>query len=161
MSRYDRFIANMGLYLEINFRRHYKEDSDKVGKRASYMNVDSLTGIEFEGFVSKLLKDLGYIDVRGTAITGDQGADIIAKKGNKTVLIQAKRYYKPVGNKAVQEIVGALKYYNGEEGWVITNSTFTPGAKSLAQKNGIKLIDGQQLSTLILNAQHKDKLIQG
>ena len=121
---------------------------NKIGKRKTYMDFDSLTGVEFEGFISKLLKDLGYTDIRGTAVTGDQGADIIARKGDKTVLIQAKRYYKPVGNKAVQEIVGALKYYNGDEGWVVTNSTFTPGAKTLAQKNNIKLIDGQELSTL-------------
>jgi len=31
--------------------------------------------------------------------------------------------------------------------WVITNSTFTASAKALAQKTGIRLIDGRALQT--------------
>jgi restriction system protein len=48
----------------------------------------------------------------------------------------------------VQEIVGAIKFYNADEGWVITNSTFTASARSLAQANNIKLIDGHDLKDL-------------
>jgi HJR/Mrr/RecB family endonuclease len=45
----------------------------------------------------------------------------------------------------VQEIVGAIKFYNSDEGWVITSSSFTASARSLAQANNIKLIDGHDL----------------
>jgi hypothetical protein len=31
------------------------------------------------------------------------------------------------------------------EGWVITSGTFTPSARTLAQANGVKLIDGYAL----------------
>ena len=51
----------------------------------------------------------------------------------------------PVGNKAVQQVLGALAYYGGDEGWVITNSFFTPSAKALAQKSNVKLVDGKKL----------------
>jgi restriction system protein len=73
-----------------------------------------------------------------------QGADIIASKGERRVIIQAKRYSGAVGNKAVQEVVGAILFYGGTEGCVVTNSTFTPAARALAQKNNIRLIDGSR-----------------
>ena len=72
--------------------------------------------------------------VSATAATGDQGADIIARKGERNIIIQAKRYSGAVGNKAVQEVVGAILFYGGTEGCVVTNSTFTPAARALAEK---------------------------
>ena len=105
-----------------------------------------MSGIEFENYLSILLKENGFTDVFGTPKTGDQGADLIAKKNNRTIIIQAKRYGGSVGNKAVQEVVGAIKYYHGDEGWVITNSTFTKSARELANINNVKLIDGVDLA---------------
>jgi HJR/Mrr/RecB family endonuclease len=35
-----------------------------------------------------------------------------------------------------------VSLYGGTEGCVVTNSTFTPSARALAQKNNIRLIDG-------------------
>ena len=89
--------------------------------------------------------EMGFQDVRGTPITGDQGADLIAKRDGRTIVIQAKRYQGSVGNRAVQEVVGAVSFYGADEGWVITSGSFTPSAKALAQKNGVKLIDGHTL----------------
>jgi restriction endonuclease len=106
-----------------------------------------LTGIDLETRLANLLKEAGF-GVAGTPATGDQGADLIAKKHGRTIAIQAKGYKGPVGNGAVQEIVGALRFYNADEGWVVTNSTFTPSARSLARANNIKLIDGNDLKDL-------------
>jgi len=87
-----------------------------------------------------------YANVRGTPVTGDQGADLLANKDGKKIVIQAKRYDGAVGNKAVQEVVSAVSFYSADEGWVITNSTFTKSAKELAQKTGIHLVDGFELA---------------
>jgi hypothetical protein len=62
--------------------------------------------------------------------------------------IQAKRYKGSVGNDAVQEVVGALKFYKAEEGWVITSGRFTQPARALAKANGIHLVDGLDLRKL-------------
>ncbi len=83
--------------------------------------------------------------MHGTPSVGDQGADLIACKDNKTVIIQAKRYKGTVGNKAVQEVISALTYFAGDEAWVITNSSFTPSAKALARKANVRLIEGHDL----------------
>jgi HJR/Mrr/RecB family endonuclease/cell division protein FtsB len=107
----------------------------------------SLSGVEFETHIARILKKAGF-EVGGTPATGDQGADLIATRDGRKIVIQAKRYEGTVGNKAVQEVTGAVKYYGGDEGWVITNSTFTPSAKALAQKANVRLIDGPRLATM-------------
>jgi len=45
----------------------------------------------------------------------------------------------------VQEVISAVSFYGGNEGWVVTNSTFTPSAIALSQKANVKLIDGATL----------------
>jgi restriction system protein len=76
------------------------------------------------------------------------GSRLIAERDGKRIIIQAKRYESTVGNKAVQEVIGALGFYGGDEGWVVTNSTFTASAKALAQKTNIRLIDGPRLAAM-------------
>lgn len=128
--------------LGVVFKRYHVTQKNKPAKTA---NLDNLSGVEFETWIAKLLKENGYDDVRGTSATGDQGADLIAKRNGKTIIIQAKRYRGTVGNKAVQEVISAVGFYGGDEGWVVTSSTFTPSAKTLAHKMNIRLIDGHDL----------------
>ncbi len=59
----------------------------------------------------------------------------------KKIVVQAKRYKKKVGLKAVQEVVSAKNYYKADECWVITNNYFTAPAVKLAQSNNVSLID--------------------
>jgi len=73
---------------------------------------------------------------------------IISKFGEK-VVVQAKRYSKKVNNKAIQEIVAAIKHYGAERGIVITNSEFTRSAIELANSNNIELTDRFKLEKLI------------
>jgi hypothetical protein len=134
-------------YLESEFRKfHEKRRND-----STETTFAGISGIEFETYLSRLLKKSGFESVRGTATTGDQGADLIAKKDDRIIVIQAKRYQGSVGNKAVQEVVAAVNFYGATEGWVITSGTFTSSAKALAQKNGVKLIDGYALRNGSLN----------
>jgi len=121
---------------------------ERKGAATNRPGVDEVSGAEFEVYVARILKDIGYEDVRGTPASGDQGADLIAKKKGRAIVIQVKRYQGPVGNKAVQEVAAAVKFYGADEGWVVTNATFTQSAKALAQKNNIKLIDGTELEKM-------------
>ena len=53
---------------------------------------------------------------------------IIAEKDNIKIVIQTKCYHNVVGNKAIQEAVAGMKYYDADKAMVITNSTFTRSA---------------------------------
>lgn len=133
-------------YLESEFRSFHEKR-----KVVSVVGQDfsTLTGVDFEIYVAKLLKEAGFEDISGTPMTGDQGADLIAKRDGRIIAIQAKGYAGPVGNGAVQEIVSALKFYKADAAWVVTNSTFTQSARSLAQANNVRLIDGHDLKNFV------------
>lgn len=108
-----------------------------------YSNVQN--GYEFEEYVANLYKKLGYTIEEVTKKSGDQGADVIAYKNNIKYVIQVKFYNTPVGNKAVQEVAGAIGMYNANKGIVVTNNTFTQSAIELANANNIELVDGEKI----------------
>jgi restriction endonuclease Mrr len=135
-------VASLSEELKRKFT-HYHQSRKTLS--SGVQDFSKLTGVDFEVYVADRLKEAGFDSVAGTPATGDQGADLIAKRNGKTIAIQAKGYSGSVGNGAVQEIVGALRFYNADEGWVVTNSTFTASARSLAQANNIRLIDAHDL----------------
>ncbi|MBE8540152.1 restriction endonuclease [Geoglobus acetivorans] len=109
-----------------------------------------MSGHDFETLIGSIFASLGF-DVEKTKHTGDQGADLIISKGGLKIAVQVKRYSekRKVGNKAVQEIVAAIKYYGTDKGMIITTSNYTKPAIELARANGIKLIGGQELKKVV------------
>jgi HJR/Mrr/RecB family endonuclease len=116
-------------------------------------NIHYMSGTEFELYLKRIFENLGY-SVNLTSQTNDQGADLIIHNPDELVAVQAKRYNKNVGNKAVQEVVAAVNYYRTNRGMVVTNSSFTKSAYDLAYANNIELIDGQQLNFMILKMEN-------
>ena len=108
-----------------------------------------MSGTDFEHYMAEVFRDQGY-EVELTPQSGDQGVDLLLKKQGLRTAVQLKRYQGAVGNKAVQEIHSGVGYYDADGGWVITTSTYTRGARQLADKLGIRLIDGLELKQLTL-----------
>ena len=94
---------------------------------ANSFDVDNMSGVEFESWIRRLFDSKGF-EVHGTPRSGDQGADLIARR-RKDNVIQAKRHRSAVGNRAVQEVIGAVAHYRADKGCVITNATFTRSAR--------------------------------
>lgn len=69
-------------------------------KKSGILNVDEMPGREFEEYLRVLFRERGY-QVQLTPATGDFGADLILSAKNKKIVVQAKRYKKNVGLKAV------------------------------------------------------------
>ncbi|KYG60248.1 restriction endonuclease [Planococcus maritimus] len=113
---------------------------DRKLKRSGILQVDQMKGKEFEDYLRVLFLERGY-HVQMTPATGDYGADLILSKGGRRIVVQAKRYKKKVGLKAVQEVSTAKLHYKADECWVVTNSGYTEPAKKLAASNGVKLVD--------------------
>ncbi|MFG1417167.1 restriction endonuclease [Xanthobacter sp. V0B-10] len=104
-------------------------------------------GLEYEVFVGDLLKDQGW-DVSLTPASGDQGADVIARRGPEVVVIQCKFYAGAVGNKAVQEVAAARVHYGATQAAVVSKSGFTASARQLAATNDVALLHHDELSSL-------------
>ncbi len=96
-------------------------------------------GHAFEYVCADVLRGRGFRRVHVTKGSGDQGADIIAFRGDVKYAIQCKYYAEPVGNHAVQEVYAGREFYGCDAAAVMTNSTFTRGAKELAEVTGVEL----------------------
>lgn len=116
--------------------------------------VDSMNGIQFENFLDSIFTYLGY-KVKHTRTTGDFGADLILQNDTERIIVQAKRYSKKVSVSAVQEISAARNYYSVQNAWVVTNNYFTNPAIKLANANGVRLINREDLSALMIKAKNK------
>lgn len=119
-------------------------------------DFDKLNGYEFEGYLKGLFNLLGYTTIQ-TALSGDQGADLIISKDGEKTVVQAKKYNEKVPNKAIQEIVAAKNHYKANKAIVITNSSFTKSAIDLALSNNVELWDGLKLKDIIQNLKNKKK----
>lgn len=115
--------------------------SKRAEKQEDISRVDGMEGHEFEYFCASLLRKNGFTDVEVTPGSGDQGVDILAEKGGVKYAIQCKNYASPLSNTPVQEVSAGKIFYGCHVGVVMTNSTFTPGAKELAKATGVLLWD--------------------
>lgn len=116
----------------------------------------------FEQLVVNLLVKMGYKGVNGSSIvtpsTHDGGIDGVINQdalGTSTVYIQAKRYQASnvVQRPAIDAFYGALSREHADRGVFITTSSFSEQAKVTAKSFSIVLIDGLELTDLMLQFQ--------
>lgn len=122
-------------------------------RRAGMREVDAMTGAEFEERLASLYRVMGYV-VHHTGRRGDFGADLVVERDGERAVVQAKRYRGAVGIEAVQQVVGAARYYGADAARVVTNSTCTPAARALAEASGVELVERDALIRLL--AAHVD-----
>ncbi|WP_052352926.1 restriction endonuclease [Neobacillus dielmonensis] len=138
----DLFVEVLNEALEnkklLDFERNLMRNQQKM--KVTINDVDLMSGHEFENFVGVLFAKMGYTTTV-TKGSGDQGIDVIVEKNGKRFGVQAKCYSSAVNNKAVQEVVAGLSYYQLEKGIVITNNYFTDSARDLAYSNDVILWD--------------------
>lgn len=118
----------------------------------SFEEIDTMTGLQFEYFVKRLLQKSGYEKVEITKASGDEGVDLTAIKNGKKIAFQCKRYKNKITNKAIQEVFSGKHFYKCDEAYVITNSYFTDNAILLAKNHKVKLINRDQLFDLLEKA---------
>jgi restriction system protein len=140
------FSLGMGFLLWDGYRQRQKEIRLL---RSGIVEIDRMTGSEFEAFLAVLFAKEGYA-VRRVGRSGDFGGDLVLLKDGGPIVVQAKRYKGFVGVRAVQEAVGAKGYYRCDTAWVITNSRFTPAAIELARANDVELFDRDRLVKRLL-----------
>jgi len=119
--------------------------------RSGIAEVDRMDGRTFEAFLVTVFRRLGYA-VQITRRHGDYGADLVVVRHASRTAVQAKRWSKPVGVKAIQEVVAAKGYYGCEGALVVTNRGFTRPARQLARANKVELWDRHALVERLLAA---------
>lgn len=112
----------------------------------------------FEQLVIDLLVSMGYGGSHQDAAqaigkTNDGGIDGIISEdrlGLDKIYIQAKRWENTVGRPEIQQFKGALADQVAKKGVFITTSSFSKEAIESAKKSGIVLIDGDKLTSLMI-----------
>ena len=100
-----------------------------------------ITGADDAVYCARYLNSHGYRNARVTKASRDMGVDDIARRRGKTYAVQCKYYSGKVGNYAVQEVFAGKSYYECDRAIVMTNSTFTPAAKALAENTDVILME--------------------
>jgi len=152
LARYkQRFpLAYSRSYLAAELKRRYNAQRQlpRPGFQLTLDYAKTLPGLEFEEWLARLLRDAGMPGVVITQASRDQGADLVITVGPRKIVMQAKQCQDTIGNSAVQQVHGALPYYNATEAWVVTTSTFSRDAIDLAYRTGVRLVSGNQLLNL-------------
>jgi restriction system protein len=112
----------------------------------------------FEKLVVDLLVSMGYGGSHQDAAqaigkTNDGGIDGIISEdrlGLDKIYIQAKRWENTIGRPDIQQFKGALADQVAKKGVFITTSSFSKEAIESAKKSGIVLIDGEKLTSLMV-----------
>jgi hypothetical protein len=105
---------------------------------------------EFEDFIAELFTKMDYSTER-TPLTGDYGADVIAKKGEEVIAVQVKKNKlgNDVGVKDVNQVLGSMHRYKANKAIVITTSDFTLAARKLATTAPVDLWNREKLYEMI------------
>ncbi len=97
------------------------------------------SGIAFENETRDRMRTLGW-HVETTPVTGDYGADLIARLASETLVIQCKDYGCPAGVSSVQEAHFAKTHYGATAALVIARNGFTKAAIRAALTSRVDLL---------------------
>lgn len=132
-----------------------------LGREDLKQKLQQMDNYEFEHFVADLWERQGWA-TEVEQQSGDAGIDVRAIKSSpyrQKQLIQAKRYAgsTKVGGPDIQQYASLKHQEEGVDAAVIvTTSSFTKSAKSRAQDLNVKLVDGDDLVSLINNLEAYD-----
>lgn len=143
-----RIEARFADYAETRFDE-MTEIVERVARRYPLPEADESPedGIAYERFCAELLQQAGW-RARPTQASGDQGCDVIAERDGVRLVVQCKRYGRPVGNAAVQEAAAAALHWSADMAAVVSNAGFTPAARKLAGTTGVRLLHHDALADL-------------
>lgn len=149
LSQETRGVANAHIRRLKKSIGAYVEDAGHLAPADILASIDAMDGHEFERWCAEALKSCGFVKVRVTPGSGDQGVDILAEKDGVKYAIQCKRYSSDLGNTPVQEVHLGKVFYKCHVGVVLTNQHFTAGAKEAADASGVLLWDREWIKSYL------------
>src|SRR6266568_2564542 len=118
--------------------------------RAGMLEIDKMTGGEFEERLAILFRNLGY-NVERTGRVGDYGVDLVIEKNGIRTAVQAKCYKTgKVHPDAVQQVYAGKNRYSCTDAIVVSNKNYTTEAWRLAKSDNVKLWSRNYLVKVLL-----------
>ena len=135
-----------------------EEELKRLKKQArTAVGLKLMKPTNFELAVASLYLKLGY-NVYVTPTSGDRGIDLVIVKNKQRVAVQCKRYKRIVPVSQVRDFYGSF-VGTYTRGVFITSSAFSKATREWAeQREGLELLNGQQLSMLFV--EHEPKIVR-
>lgn len=105
----------------------------------------------FEHLTAALFEQQEYT-ARTVGASGDEGVDVLLRKGKLTSVVQCKRYRDTVGQSTIRDLYGTMIHNQAAEAFLVTTGNISRNARDWAQGKPIRLIDGETLSEWIANS---------
>ena len=124
-----------------------KPEIDRVNRRKYKYYWMSLSGEQFENDLGIVYRQLGY-QVHFTPTTGDQGVDLVIRKGGRTTIVQCKRHKNPAGPAIARELYGTLVASGADEAILACTGGFTKGVKEFVRDKPIILLSTSDIAKM-------------
>lgn len=114
----------------------------------------SNNGIDYERECISAFKEAGWVAI-DTPVSGDKGADIIATKRGLKAIVQCKNWGRKINSSAIQEVVTARSFFDGDVAVVVCENGFTAQAEEIAAKLQVVVItksDIAELETIVIKS---------
>lgn len=138
-------LATLGIWVVLQEQKDARVRRALLAVGAS--DPTRLSGVEYETFCVLLLREKGW-SAETTPGSGDYGADIVAEKKGRRMVVQCKRWSENVGVTAVQEVHASRSHYKADDAVVVTTMGYTRAARELARTTGVRLMLHQDLLKL-------------
>lgn len=113
--------------------------------RSGMAAVDAMTGRQFEVLLQHFFANKGYRVAR-IGGRGDFGADLLLDDSRGRTIVQARRWTGVVRHDAVQRAALAMAHYGVARALVVTSSSYSPDAVTVANTEGVTLWDRATLA---------------
>ncbi|MEV1076994.1 restriction endonuclease [Streptomyces sp. NPDC050211] len=115
------------------------EEALKAARR-SLIEVDAMSGSEFEDFVVGLCRRDGCTEVRRVGGSHDDGADVLGRlPDGRSMVIQCKRYSPKsrIPSREVRDLLGSRVHFKADVAIFVTTTYFTGPSERTAVQNGV------------------------
>ncbi|BFV56300.1 hypothetical protein KCMC57_up14040 [Kitasatospora sp. CMC57] len=148
--------ARAGYPLAVEPGWHHSDDDEDQGwepyapRQLTYSlwQFDTSTPRQFEEMCRELLERDGFTRAERVGGAGDLGADVLAFDADgRRIVIQCKRYQRPVGSGALQTFNGTARpVHKAKVAVMVGLNGFSAPARKFANGQRIKLVDRQVLA---------------
>jgi restriction system protein len=129
---------------------------------------DAQTGIEsiramswqdFELLVGEAFRRQGYVVDEYGGSAPDGGVDLVLHKGAKTTVVQCKRWReRQIGAPLVRDLFGAMHAAGAHAAIFVSSGTYTADAVAFARAQPIRLVDGDELASMVATIQEQQRI---
>lgn len=128
-------------------------NSKRLDRQTGIDSIRQLSWQEFEDLLGEAYRRRGY-RVEKTRFGADGGVDLVLNGEEGRLLVQAKQWrVRKVGVEKVRELLGVATAERANGAVLVTSGNASAAAKEFAERNGIQIVEGEQLVEMIREVQ--------